>query len=78
MEKRTRELVFTINNPITGTPVTIDNSYKAGETFFGYLPVFGTMPLHFDFQVNKSLIIVEYDKYTGEIINRQIVSKSNY
>lgn len=78
MEKRTRQLVFTINNPITGTPVTIDNSYKAGETFFGYLPVFGNMPLHFDFQVNKSLIIVEYDKYTGEIINRQIVSKSNY
>ena len=73
----TEDLIFTITGP-SGTTETVDISYKSGETLFAYLPIFQTMTSALSFPEGKGFILIEYNRYTIEIINHRIVFKSNY
>tara|TARA_R110002049_G_scaffold99811_2_gene242870 strand:+ start:4390 stop:5958 length:1569 start_codon:yes stop_codon:yes gene_type:complete len=61
---------------ITG-PVTLDFSYKVGETNFAYIPMFGFMTSNFNFPDRRGIILIEYDKYTGLIINKRSIYRTN-
>jgi len=71
LEVNQREHIYNV----LGT--TVDESYRFGETYFAYLPVFGFMTRNFNFPSDRGAIIIEYDKYTGQILNRKTVYKNN-
>lgn len=53
------------------------DSYKTSETTFMYLPVYGTMSAHYQSTDGKGVIVLEHNKYTGQIVDHQIVFKTN-
>ncbi len=57
--------------------VTIDYSYKSGETVFAYCPTFGSMTSNFNFPNRRGIVLIEYDKYTGIIINKRSIYRTN-
>ena len=60
---------------MTGT--TLDYSYKIGETYFSYLPMFGSMTNNFNFPDRRGVVLIEYDKYTGLIVNKRSIYRNN-
>ena len=61
-----------------GTPYTVDSSHKIGETRFKYLPLMGNMTSNFNYDdERKGIIVLEVLSYTGEIVNMEIVAKTN-
>lgn len=57
----------------------VDSSgFKQDETEFKYLPLYSEMFAHASLNgVGKGVIVIEYKKYTGEIVNSNIVYKNN-
>lgn len=57
--------------------VTLDYSYKLGETYFSYLPIFGGMSSNFNFPDRRGVVLIEYDKYSGLIVNKRTIYRTN-
>ena len=56
---------------------TLDYSYKLGETYFSYLPIFGSMTSNFNFPHRRGVVLIEYDKYSGLIVDKRVVYRTN-
>lgn len=68
-------LVYELTFPLN---ITIDETYKAGETHLRYLPLLGYMFRNFNLDdEGKAVIVIEYKWRTGEIVNSEIVAKNN-
>jgi len=73
-----KELLVTTDNLEIQTNELGLNTYKSSETRFKHLPLFGGMSPFFIFNgIFKGLILIEYNYYTGEIINSAIIHKNN-
>jgi len=71
-----QELTYSVT--FNGQTFTVDNTYKAEETRFKYLPLMGSMTTNFNYDYrNKAIIVIEYKPMTGEIVNQEIVAKNN-
>ena len=65
---------------------TLSLAYKSGETFFAVLPIHGNKDNrsyrifdspNFDITIGKGVILVEYNKYTGVIIDHKILYRND-
>lgn len=65
---------------------SVDLSYKSGETLFTFLPINGNLDnrsyrifdsASFDIRIDKGIILIEYNKYTGVIVDHRILYRND-